>query len=634
MNILLMIFPIALIAVLLYKSGVCRVNEYNDDYLSLSQTKLIQAVAAVGVILHHVTQIVTEYGNRSMGPITAFAQMGIMFTAIFFFCSGYGLLISYKTRENYLDGFLLYRLAAVLIPFFAANLVYIIYTCIDSGRIIESGKILRYLFGIYLINSNGWYIIEILVLYLAFYILFRIVGKLLGRDDAALVLLCIFTVLLIVWTKGRGHENPAKGDVTNWFMGEWWYNSTSVFIMGLLFARFKEQITRWLKNHYKAVLIVTVILLPLTYMAEEVIRIRYGYYRQSDRLSWISDETLTCIVQNFLCIVSTFFVIVCSLKIRLGNKCLKFLSYVSTELFLCHGMFVTLFTEVLKIKNIFFQYVLVILCSLPLAYLLARGDKFLVGKIAKIKIPKFTLGRSQKLWLAEKTAVFKKKGVAILLGIIVGGIVIFDIIKTTVRYITYKREVAEISGSSVGDIVTFGRFDIDEGFGKEPLEWIVLKENGGKYLMVTKYGIAGSAYNIVHRETSWKNSDLRKKLTASRFTDMFSDREKNLVVTNECGDMISLLSVDEARELFESDDARVVSASFEAKAEGVNVNDRSKVNYWDYKDDKSSWWWLRGDDTASLTAPIVNVDGQIVTGEKYVNKPGGAVRPVIIVEIK
>jgi len=43
---------------------------------------------------------------------------------------------------------------------------------------------------------------------------------------------------------------------------------------------------------------------------------------------------------------------------------------------------------------------------------------------------------------------------------------------------------------------------------------------------------------------------------------------------------------------------------------------------------RSSWWWLR-DEKKDITAPIVTVDGDILINKKYVNKPNGAIRPVI-----
>jgi hypothetical protein len=44
----------------------------------------------------------------------------------------------------------------------------------------------------------------------------------------------------------------------------------------------------------------------------------------------------------------------------------------------------------------------------------------------------------------------------------------------------------------------------------------------------------------------------------------------------------------------------------------------------------SSWWWLKGSNKeGEITAPIVEIDGSIYENKKYVNKPGGAIRPVL-----
>ena len=71
-----------------------------------------------------------------------------------------------------------------------------------------------------------------------------------------------------------------------------------------------------------------------------------------------------------------------------------------------------------------------------------------------------------------------------------------------------------------------------------------------------------------------------------------------------------------------------------ALAGGCNINELSKANNWDLKGYRSSWWWLRGDfGKKEITSPIVTVDGEISLSERYVNKPGGAIRPVIWVDI-
>ncbi|MBQ1311835.1 MAG: hypothetical protein IIY55_08290, partial [Blautia sp.] len=65
-----------------------------------------------------------------------------------------------------------------------------------------------------------------------------------------------------------------------------------------------------------------------------------------------------------------------------------------------------------------------------------------------------------------------------------------------------------------------------------------------------------------------------------------------------------------------------------------NINVLSKDHNWDMKGYRSSWWWLRGETgIAKITAPIVTEDGAILTDKKAVNKPNGAVRPLIRVSV-
>lgn len=61
---------------------------------------------------------------------------------------------------------------------------------------------------------------------------------------------------------------------------------------------------------------------------------------------------------------------------------------------------------------------------------------------------------------------------------------------------------------------------------------------------------------------------------------------------------------------------------------GTNINILSKVNDWDMKEYRSSWWWLRAE-KRDIYAPIVTVDGEIQLQDKNVNRPNGAVRPVV-----
>ena len=46
--------------------------QFSQEYLSLKQSKQIQALACVGIMIHHVTQQITSYGSNPKGPVTVF----------------------------------------------------------------------------------------------------------------------------------------------------------------------------------------------------------------------------------------------------------------------------------------------------------------------------------------------------------------------------------------------------------------------------------------------------------------------------------------------------------------------------------------------------------------------------------
>lgn len=117
----LAVFFILLWGVLLAGCKKAPKGTYHENFLGYSVMKGLQGFAALGVILHHVTQTVTGYGQHDKGIINVMNDAGVFFTALSFFCSGYGLVTSFLQKDNYLNGFLKKRLPAVLVPFLVCN---------------------------------------------------------------------------------------------------------------------------------------------------------------------------------------------------------------------------------------------------------------------------------------------------------------------------------------------------------------------------------------------------------------------------------------------------------------------------------------------------------------------------------
>ncbi len=607
----LALYPLLIIVLTLY--GAKRIND-SDDFLH--QSRMIRAAACMGIILHHLAQISTNYGTVNKGLITSFNYLGFLFTSIFFFYSGFGLIFSFLNKPDYLETFLGKRLPYVLIPFWVANLFGVIINNILFPTGQKAGDLVLDVLGISLYNSFGWFIIEIVILYLLFYFLF----KKIKNSDIALILLCIAVVLIILMGFFRGHD--PNYDKSHWFQGEWWYNSTIAFAAGMLYARFKSSLDDFFKKHYKVCTVISAILFAIT-MQLSVYALWYlGYYHGNSALGR-RDAAITLIAQIAACISFDILILLVSMKVAIGNRALKLISGFSLELFLVHGYLVNWFFKIDDLSEPLI-YALVIICSLLCAFLLSKLDSLLIKVVSQI----LTAPKKKR----DKIAILKIGGVLVSL-LVVAFVIIFT------RHILFAkndfdREMAALKVSSIGDEVNFGHYDMDfTKLGKEPVTWIVLEKDENEIYLLSKQGLGGSYYNQKHAKTTWGVSDMRLLLNSQEYLEMFNKYELERLVKNN-GDRIYLLTPEEAQEFFSSDEERELSITQAAEAKGTNINYMSKTNYWDVKDYRSSWWWLKGSSTEqSVYAPIVTSEGVIETDTKVVNKPSGAIRPVVRVMI-
>ncbi len=626
----LMIYPALWIVMIFYGAGVSKKGETASSFLCLEQSKMIQACACIGIILHHVTQQITVYGLRPKGPVTIFSYTGFIFSGLFFFFSGYGLILSLDNKADYLKTFLQKRLPAVLIPFWFINLCIVLsdrfFFGVKNNLIVS----LKNIFGITLINGNGWFIIEIVILYLIFYSLFWLIRN----RDIALFLLCLCTVIIILFGFGRGHD--PSGNQSHWFRGEWWFNSTIAFAFGLVFARFRATIVGFSKRFYPAVTALSAITSVLLVYASYYTVKYYGYYHDKI-VRGRRDALLTLGVQMLACIVITYFVVLLNMKVTLGNPVLKRISSIQLPLFLVHGYFANRVFGGLEISD-FIRYGVVLLSGIAGAALLALPTDFLVKEITKrltsIRIVGDTLEAKNREKLRQRRNKILRITGAVAVVLCLLTTLALTIGRSVILGKEFEQEIELIKTAKVGDVVAFGRFDTDlSRYGKERVSWIIVKDEGEKKCLLSEKGLGGSYYYQRHEEISWEGSDLRKLLAAGEYSEMFSADEVAVILPQD-GDMLTLLTVKEAQELFSSDEERELDITDAAEKNGTNVNILSKANNWDMKNYRSSWWWLRGDKGInSITAPIVTVDGVISPDEKPVNKPGGAIRQVIWVDI-
>ena len=169
-------------------------------------------------------------------------------------------------------------------------------------------------------------------------------------------------------------------------------------------------------------------------------------------------------------------------------------------------------------------------------------------------------------------------------------------------------------GANAGDIVKFGRYPQTVG-GVEDIEWQVLSVEGGKVLVISRYGLDAKPFD--DDSNDWESSEICDWLNGEFYEDSFNDDEKGIIEFSDPG-KVFLLSKDEAEGYFDSDDARKCVPTEYAKAHCADEYDGCCC------------WWLRSsydsDDVYS-----VDHDGDI--SGNAVSNIGGSVRPALWINL-
>ena len=233
-------------------------DRFHEDPMAWDATRSLRGFAAVGVMLHHISQ---EQPLQDAHEMSLFVNAGFFFVAIFLFCSGYGLYMSLTEKPGYLDSFPRKRLKYVLIPFYVNIAVFAVYKLICGVRLPALQWVTNAL-GLSMMNEYAWYPIVLLILYLAYWLCFR------RAEKPGVPILLIFALTLVMgvifcaeghcaWWAGKKNwfiygfsSEWWMQQKVWWFNGEWWVNSAVAFPIGIAFAANREKLNAWLKKGY------------------------------------------------------------------------------------------------------------------------------------------------------------------------------------------------------------------------------------------------------------------------------------------------------------------------------------------------------------------------------------------------
>ncbi len=376
---MIIIWYVFLAAILFGGAKLCKKKTWNEENMSFYQTKCYLGFCAVIIVFHHIAQ---DTCASWLNPrfirhgLDIFVTAGYPMVAMFFFCSGYGLYKSAKSKPDFFKRFIPVRIIPILIPTVLTMLVYIFFRCwrnipldIDSPFAVNGHETW---------HPYIWYVPCIILLYIFFYIGFGLFKK----DSIGILVVTIGIIGYILFC-------------IKFRYGTWWFNTPHMFLVGILVSKFEDKFFESCKKLYVLRLIGTILLcVVLWFLGDNAGGIylmvfhhpydfTYGY--RCDLISGIF-QFLYC-----LAFISLYYLI--SMKLKVGNPVLSFLGKFTLELYLIHGIFIHMFGFFMikdGIKPVYYianvpLFVLVVLgLSIPLGYGMSLIDK----KVGKALRPK------------------------------------------------------------------------------------------------------------------------------------------------------------------------------------------------------------------------------------------------------
>ena len=206
-----------------------------------------------------------------------------------------------------------------------------------------------------------------------------------------------------------------------------------------------------------------------------------------------------------------------------------------------------------------------------------------------------------------------------------------------------RREVMEkypdyaLRVATLGDTVWFGSYDY--GGSVESIEWIVLRRDGKKLLLLSKQGLDAAPMHPVYENVAWSGCTLRNWLNGEfvktaftsqeqsmiLYTPLSPDREVNIYANHgeNTMDRLFLLTLSDVREYFPKEQDRLCEPTAYAVSRGA------------YCREGKCWWWLRTPGCAPLyyTFCYLNERGELKDRGDGVDHPDNAVRPAMWISL-
>ena len=327
---------IAILGAVLF-AGSSRRPANETAFFDRISSKEIQGGLAVFIIFHQ-TVVALDASGDNAGDMRFFYYYGILAVAFFFFSSGFGLIKRWMTDENYIKGFMRRRIFTVLVPFFICNYIYLTDALLNNiafRKHFGFGEVICSFFGIFLINNEMWFAVEIMILYVAFRFVFAKIKKPLTG------ILIMTGVVLVMMTIGLFSGHSETGVMSYWFKGEWWYNTIFMFPLGMLYAYKEERINKVIRRAFISILIASSVLAVLMDHVHRNLISKHIFWSEYDgSANPVLDKLLGLGQETVYELVFLIFVLTLLSRIKIGNPVIRFFGKISLETIMLNYLFI------------------------------------------------------------------------------------------------------------------------------------------------------------------------------------------------------------------------------------------------------------------------------------------------------
>ena len=210
--------------------------------------------------------------------------------------------------------------------------------------------------------------------------------------------------------------------------------------------------------------------------------------------------------------------------------------------------------------------------------------------------------------------------------------------KPRVLQIASEKQPKLVSSCQGFVTIPFGRYPQASKNENAPIEWLVLKNDGSRALLISKYALDCRQYNTSRANVTWETCKLRKWLNGKFLNAAFSESERAMIPSvtvsadknpsystspgNSTTDQVFLLSITEVNKYFSSHRARQCQGTAYCYAQGADKANNGNCR-----------WWLRSPGNNSNYAAFVDYDGCVYGSGYYVTYDENAVRPALWINL-